>query len=116
MTASVLALTRYDRMGASSRVRFLQYVPHLERMGLKVSVQPLLPREYLTQLYSNGTRSPVTVTASLINRLWRVLSQRDADIIWLQREILPFLPFSLEKLLLAGKPVVVDFDDAHHLY
>lgn len=103
-------------MGASSRVRFLQYVPHLERMGLKVSVQPLLPREYLTQLYSNGTRSPVTVTASLINRLWRVLSHRDADIIWLQREVLPFLPFSLEKLLLAGKPVVVDFDDAHHLY
>lgn len=103
-------------MGASSRVRFLQYVPHLERMGVQVSVQPLLPREYLTELYASGTRSPLTVTASLINRLWRVLSQRDADIIWLQREVLPFLPFSLEKLLLAGMPVVIDFDDAHHLY
>ena len=116
MTASVLALTRYDRMGASSRVRFLQYIPHLERMGLQISVQPLLPREYLTQLYANGTRSAATVTASLINRFCRTLRKGDADIIWLQREVLPFLPFSLETLLLAGKPVVVDFDDAHHLY
>ncbi len=116
MTISVLALTRYDRMGASSRVRFLQYMPHLERMGLRVEVQPLLPREYLTRLYAHGTRSSVTVAASLINRLWRVLRKGDVDVIWLQREVLPFLPFVLEKILLSGKPVVVDFDDAHHLY
>ncbi|MDG2242273.1 MAG: glycosyltransferase family 1 protein [Rhodospirillaceae bacterium] len=116
MTISVLALTRYDRMGASSRVRFLQYVPYLERMGLRVEVQPLLPREYLTCLYAHGTRSSVTVAASLINRLLRVLRKGDVDVIWLQREVLPFLPFVLEKILLSGKPIVVDFDDAHHLY
>lgn len=116
MTASILALTRYDRMGASSRVRFLQYVPHLERMGMQVAVQPLLPREYLARFYADGARSPATVAAAFINRLWTLLAHNDADIIWLQREVLPFLPFGLEKLLLARKPVVIDFDDAHHLY
>ncbi len=80
MTASVLALTRYDRLGASSRVRFLQYVPHLERMGLRVSVQPLLPREYLTRLYATGSRSPATVAVSLVNRFWRALRQGDPDL------------------------------------
>nr|NKB43484.1 glycosyltransferase [Alphaproteobacteria bacterium] len=52
----------------------------------------------------------------LVNRFWRALRQGDPDIIWLQREVLPFLPFGLERILLAGKPVVIDFDDAHHLY
>ena len=116
MTASILALTRYDRMGASSRVRFLQYVPHLERMGMQVAVQPLLSREYLTRLYADGARSPAMVTAAFINRLWALLGHNSADIIWLQREVLPFLPVGLEKVLLARKPVVIDFDDAHHLY
>lgn len=116
MTASILALTRYDRVGASSRVRFLQYVPHLERMGMQVAVQPLLPREYLTRLYADGSRSPTTVAAAFINRLWKLLGRNSSDIIWLQREVLPFLPFGLEKVLLAHKRIVIDFDDAHHLY
>lgn len=103
-------------MGASSRVRFLQYIPHLERMGMQVAVQPLLPRGYLTRLYADGSRSSVTVAAALINRLWALVAHNSADIIWLQREALPFLPFGLEKILLARKPVVIDFDDAHHLY
>lgn len=116
MTVNVLALTRYDRLGASSRVRFLQYVPHLERRGLKISVQPLLPRDYLTRLYAGGSRSPATLAAAFINRLWALMFQGDTDVIWLQREVLPYLPFGLEKVLLSNKPVIVDFDDAHHLY
>ena len=33
---SVLALTRYERLGASSRVRFLQFLPALEREGFSL--------------------------------------------------------------------------------
>ncbi|MCB2106680.1 MAG: glycosyltransferase [Rhodobacteraceae bacterium] len=116
MTLSVLALTRYERNGASSRVRFLQYVPHLEKLGAKVSVHALLPRDYLTRLYADGSRSPVTVAAAWANRLWTLIAQRDVDLIWLQREMLPFAPFLAEDILLAGRKLVIDFDDAHHLY
>ncbi len=116
MTLSVLALTRYDRMGASSRVRFLQYIPHLQREDIRVETHALLDRRYLTRLYDTKSRDPLSVAVSWLSRLWRVLHTKDIDILWVQREVLPFLPYVFEKALLAGKPVVSDFDDAHHLY
>jgi len=116
MTLSVLALTRYDRMGASSRVRFLQYIPYLQEQGIRVETHALLDRHYLSQLYNSKTRSPFGVGVAWLNRLWRVLHTKEFDLIWVQREVLPFLPFVFEKAPLADKPVVSDFDDAHHLY
>jgi glycosyltransferase involved in cell wall biosynthesis len=116
MGLKVIAFTRYERRGASSRVRFLQYIPHLEQRGAQIDVRPLFPDSYLTQLYATGTRPNATVVAAMIRRLGAALALGDADVIWLQREILPYLPFFAENLLLSGKPLVIDFDDAHHLY
>ncbi|MEQ9449290.1 MAG: glycosyltransferase, partial [Rhodospirillaceae bacterium] len=116
MTARILAFTRYEGMGASSRVRFLQYVPHLERMGLQVTVCPLLPDEYLERLYARGTRSWPDIAVAQIKRVWQLLSRRDHDIVWLQRELLPFVPFLLERAFLGRRKLVIDLDDAHHLY
>ena len=115
MGLKIAAFTRYERMGASSRVRFLQYVPHLQQRGAEVNVYPLFPDTYLKQLYGSGGRSPVTVAAAMMRRFGRAFSF-DADVIWLQREMLPFLPFAAENALFTGKPLVIDFDDAHHLY
>lgn len=108
----VLALTRYDHAGASSRVRFLQYIPHLERRGLSVSVRPLLSNESLARLYQDGTR------AGLLGALGKRMSalMEAADVIWLQQEIFPFLPVTVEAALLRGRPCVIDFDDAYQLY
>lgn len=115
MGLKIAAFTRYERMGASSRVRFLQYIPHLQQCGADVSVYPLFPNAYLAKLYGSGARSPIAVVTSMMRRLGQALTH-DADIIWLQREVLPFLPFAAENVLLSGKPLVIDFDDAHHLY
>ena len=38
----VLLLTRYDRLGSTSRVRFLQYLPYLEASGLDRGLGGLL--------------------------------------------------------------------------
>ena len=112
----VLALTRYARKGASSRVRMLQYVPHLERLGDQVTVQSLLPAEYLDRLYVGGDRQIAVVAKACAERLAVLLRHRDVDVIWLQREIMPFAPFFVESLLTTGRKIVADFDDAHHLY
>ena len=48
---NVLLLTRYERLGASSRVRFLQFLPELERQGFDFDVQPLLDNDYVRSLY-----------------------------------------------------------------
>ena len=37
----LLVLPRYDRSGASSRQRLLQYVPDLARLGWEITIRPL---------------------------------------------------------------------------
>lgn len=116
MPKTILALTRYDRLGASSRVRVLQYIPHLTRDGWHVDVCPLFTEGDLLRLYREGRRSPIRLIAAFAQRIAAVLKHRGSDIVWLQQELFPFLPFAAEALLLKGRRLVVDFDDAHHLY
>ncbi len=116
MPKTILALTRYDRLGASSRVRVLQYIPALEKAGFKVTVQPLFSDQDLRQLYAHGRRPAGNLLGALKARLAAILGSQKHDIVWLQQEVFPFLPFGLEAALLAGRKVVIDFDDAQHLY
>ena len=116
MSATILALTRYGRLGGSSRVRVLQYGPALEKAGFAVRVQPLFHDDDLRRLYKDGRRSPARMLAALVNRIAAILKAQKSDIVWLQQELFPFLPYGMEAVLLAGKKLVIDFDDAHHLY
>lgn len=112
----VLVLTRYDHIGASSRVRFLQYIPRLEQMGLETVVHPLFSNESLARLYRDGKRSGAGLLGSFVRRVATVLRESKADVIWLQQELFPFLPAGWETALLGGRSYVIDFDDAYHLY
>jgi len=108
----VLLLTRYERLGASSRVRFLQYLPALEREGFTFDVQPLLDNAYVRSLYGG----PKVGFGSLLlayARRFRALHRRlRYDLVWLEKEALPWLPAFLEIARLQGLPYVVDYDDA----
>jgi hypothetical protein len=46
-TMKVLLLARYDRQGASSRLRTMQYLPYLADAGLEVRVESLFDANYL---------------------------------------------------------------------
>ncbi len=116
MSLRVLALTRYDDLGSSSRVRVLQYRPHLAKRGITVEVQPLFSNESLQRLYRDGRRSKMDLVAALMQRLDAVTRKSRADVVWLQQELFPYLPAGLETTLLAGCPYVIDFDDAQQLY
>ena len=48
----VMAYPRYAALGASSRVRWLQFLPELRRLGLNIDVSPLLDDEYLRLKYA----------------------------------------------------------------
>ena len=54
-TIKVLVLTKDGRLGASSRMRSLQYLPWFEQASLQVTVQPLLSDEFLSLRYQQGT-------------------------------------------------------------
>lgn len=113
MSGDILALSRYDTLGASSRVRLLQYLPHLRARGLKVQAAPLLSNCYVESLYRGQRPSPAGLAADYARRLSELLSGNRRRTLWVEKELLPWLPFALERLLYRrGGRLVVDFDDA----
>lgn len=100
-------------MGASSRLRSLQYLPYLEANGFEVTVQCLFDDGYLQQLYQQGRRSRLNIFRLYLKRLITLMGCYQYDLIWIEKEIFPYFPAFVERLLrLLGKPYVVDYDDA----
>jgi hypothetical protein len=99
-------------LGASSRVRFLDYEQALCAQGVQLAFEPLFGDDYVRALYAKGSRSAHAFKA-LVHRL-RILRKAKAyDAIWVEKEMLPWLPSFVElSLLPVGVPLVVDYDDA----
>lgn len=108
----ILLLSRYSQAGASSRVRFYQYLPELARLGIAVHSAPLFDDDYLRDLYTGRRPSPVAVAGYYARRLAVLGRLRGYDLVWLEYELLPSLPFGEQALALAGVPYLVDYDDA----
>jgi glycosyltransferase involved in cell wall biosynthesis len=108
----VLFLTRYARMGASSRLRVYQYLPYLVESGFEVTVAPLFGNDYVSGFYG-GNISKVAVFKAYIERVRFILKVRHFDLVWVEYEMLPWLPDWIERSLLPREvPLVVDYDDA----
>jgi len=107
----VAFLTRYGRRGASSRVRAMQFAPALSALGIESVFLPLLGDAYLDALYRG--RWPLTIVAgSFAQRLRTIGAARRCDLIWVEKELLPFAPAAFESWLLRARGYVLDFDDA----
>ena len=113
----ILALPRYGRLGASSRTRFMQYMPWLEAEKIEVEFCSLFPDSYVAGLQQNR-RDWWEVFQSYTRRLMSLLRSREFDLLWIEKELLPWLPFWLEHFLLSARvPYVLDYDDAvYHYY
>jgi glycosyltransferase involved in cell wall biosynthesis len=109
---NALFLTRYDRLGASSRMRFLQYQPWLQKQGVEVTVQPMLSDELLLARYQRGAYGLLPLFRAYADRLETMLERRHFDVVWIEKEALPWFPAWLERWLLRRTPYVLDFDDA----
>lgn len=113
----ILALGRYGPKGASSRVRLYQYIPHLIERGFRVETSPFLADEYLHALYENGRRPLRSLGSAYLRRVLALFRAERFDVLWLEKELFPWLPAFAETLLdRLGIPYVVDYDDAvfHH--
>jgi glycosyltransferase involved in cell wall biosynthesis len=106
-------MTRYGPLAPSSRVRFYQYLPYLKQHGVEFQTAPLLSNDYVARLYSGRRSSLMSITAAYIQRIRQLTRARDFDLLWLEKELLPWLPAQAERMLLRLKiPYVVDYDDA----
>lgn len=111
----VLMATRYGRLGASSRLRLLQYADPLAERGIFCTARPFLPNSYITALYEGRSRLPDVLAAYAKAPGLRAAVQ-EHDIVWIEKELLPFLPAAFERALLgANRKFILDFDDAWFL-
>lgn len=112
---SVLLLSRYDRLGASSRLRFLDFVKPLAARDLRVTSLPLVDNGYLRAVYSGRMPNPWVLARAYARRFKALLGARRYDVVWLEKEALPWLPAWIELALLRHVPYVMDIDDAWYL-
>jgi len=114
----ILLLSRYSRLGASSRVRSFQYVPFLRANGFDIDIEPLLDDMYLRTLYEGGRSRLIRILGLYSRRLRRLLSSSRYDLIWVEHEIFPWFPAWAERVLVwKGRKYVADYDDARfHRY
>ena len=105
---SVLFITLADVAHASSRVRVMQYVPHLERAGMRCTVLPLWPTAALGLPRYVPRRARVSVTYPV--RLFRMLrAAARHDLVYVN---VALLPIAMQRALAArGRPIVFDFVD-----
>jgi len=108
----ILFLTRFDQQGASSRMRAIQYLPWFEAAAIEYIVSPLFDDLMLLQKYRRGGYRSLDLLSAYWRRIYALMRARRFDLVWIEKEALPWFPVWLERLLLCGKPYVLDFDDA----
>jgi glycosyltransferase involved in cell wall biosynthesis len=109
----VLFLTKYNRDGASSRYRAYNYKSYFDNNDIQCYFKPLLDDNYVLNLYKK--RKIKTLLQSVFSILKRIsfllFHSNDYDLIVIEKELFPNIPYFIEKILLKGRLYVLDFDD-----
>ncbi len=109
----VLLLPKYEKKAASSRYRYLQYIPYFESCGIKCTVSPLFNDEYLENKFSTGRAGIFNVLRAFVRRLISIINSDKYDLIILHCEAFPYFPPLFEKYLAFRKiKYIFDYDDA----
>jgi GT2 family glycosyltransferase len=115
----VLAFTVKPTESADTRYRVVQFIEKAEEASIEIDHRSLMPSRYFKWQIRNERLllRAVLYPFLLIRRLWQVLYLAPRyDVIWISREMNPFGPPLLERLLVRRcKRVVFDVDDALHI-
>lgn len=98
-------------------MRLYHFLPWLEAAGIDATVAPLFSDAYVEGL-QRGQKQISEVRAAYQKRLCVLLNAKRFDLVWIEKEALPWMPFWLEHFLLPqSTPYVLDYDDAvFHYY
>lgn len=107
----ILFLPKYDRVGASSRYRIYQYLKYFSNNGIEFKVIPLLDRRYFE--IDNKAILLIYCIYRYFLRYWLVFSLKKYEIIYIEKEVFPFLPPIFNRIFLKfGNKYILDYDDA----
>ena len=107
MNPKILFLTKYSDLGASSRLRTLQY---LNTFNFKFRVSSLFDNDYIKALYKKKSKFFIVIY-SYLNR-FSVLFKNKINLIYIEKELFPYLPYFFEHFFLKNKNYILDYDDA----
>jgi len=94
-------------------MRSYQYLPFLRQCGIDVTPAALLGNDYLADLYEGRRKRLLQILSAYCRRVWQLLQSSRFDLLWIEYELLPWLPAWAEGLLATLRvPYVVDYDDA----
>ena len=101
--------TRYNELGASSRLRYYLFRRAFEKAHFEVAFHPFFSSEYLRKLYATGRRPRLSAATALLRRL--TLLPRLEENLLIEYELLPELPATWELRMLRNHRYVLNFDD-----
>ncbi|MFZ7131936.1 MAG: glycosyltransferase family 4 protein [Eubacteriales bacterium] len=109
----ILFLPKYHNEGPSSRYRTHKYIQYFKESGHEVSVKPLFRDNYVKNLYSGNKNTILSKVIDYVSRA-RYLFKRgkDFDLLIIEKELFPYIPYIFEKMLLNNKNYTLDYDDA----
>lgn len=100
----------------SQRFRFEQYIPIWEKHGYQVDIYPFLSKDTWRGIYQQkGILAKVKImTRAWLGRWQNLKKAKDADYVFIHRELAQFGPPLFEWILakIYNKPFIYDFDDA----
>lgn len=79
---------------------------------MQVRQQALVSDMQLQACYQNGGYGFWPLLQAYIARVCMLMKRHKFDVVWVQKEALPWVPLWLERWLLRGVPYVLDYDDA----
>lgn len=112
MGINLLILTKYNTLGASSRLRLIQYLNSFKAVGFNCTINSLIDDQSLRYRYAHGRYPFLSLLFSYIKRLILLLSINKYNLILIEKEVFPWLPYLFEKFLLRGSLYALDYDDA----
>ncbi|EOZ98798.1 Glycosyltransferase [Indibacter alkaliphilus LW1] len=100
-------------MGASSRLRTFQFQSSWNTIGCDTKVQSFFNEKYLNQIYAHQKPNSSNVFLCYLKRFFQLLTIWKYDIVWIEKEVFPYLPSYAEWILnKIGVGYIVDYDDA----
>jgi glycosyltransferase involved in cell wall biosynthesis len=108
----ILLLSKFTEKAPGTRYRHTQYLPYLSELGVDVITSVFLSDAYLQRIYENKRKNYVNVIDAYLKRFIDLLRNRGGnDVLWIQFEALPFIPFWIEYFLIRDTPYVVEYDE-----
>lgn len=109
----ILFLPKYCESGPSSRYRFYQYLPLLDKQGILYDIRPLFNDRFIEGFYRNGKKNIFVAVISFFRRFFVLFTCFRYDLLVIEYELFPFFPPIFERILgFFRKRYIVDYDDA----